>query len=103
MTTTVEPVPRPADAHAPGMVTMDVEGRIRIPRPAAITAAILRICMGLIYLWAFIAQGSPSNNPVFDTTHFLLGFTIFLLMWLHASNYWGIGRWWRAHTPALLH
>jgi len=25
------------------------------------------------------------------------------LMWLHASNYWGIGRWWRAKTPAFLH
>jgi thiosulfate dehydrogenase [quinone] large subunit len=193
------------------MVAMDVASRIRIPRPGAITAAILRIGIGLIYLWAFISQGfgvgytnqvvnenapapapvqyrwnftfdpdngwitsgfehspteqyvdnnthgplafipqnlpvglddfgwmfatgglavaltlgicsriagwgglalnvmiwfaafPPANNPIFDTTHFMLAFTIFLLMWLHASNYWGIGRWWRAHTPALLH
>jgi thiosulfate dehydrogenase (quinone) large subunit len=33
----------------------------------------------------------------------MLAFAVFLLMWLHASNYWGIGRWWRAKTPALLH
>jgi hypothetical protein len=28
---------------------------------------------------------------------------IVLLLWLHASSYWGIGRWWRGVTPALLH
>src|SRR5262245_23301518 len=40
-----------------GMVMMDREGRIRIPRAGAITAAILRIGIGLIYLWGFISQG----------------------------------------------
>jgi thiosulfate dehydrogenase [quinone] large subunit len=193
------------------MVTMDREGRIRIPRAGAITAAILRIGIGLVYLWAFIAQGfgigytnnivnqdapapaavnyqwhfsydsnngwissgfthsptekyvdnntdgplafipqnlpvglddfgwifalgglgialtfgicsriagwgalamnimiwfsvfPPSTNPVIDAEHFMFAFVIFLLMWLHASNYWGIGRWWRGKTPAILH
>jgi thiosulfate dehydrogenase [quinone] large subunit len=207
MTTTTEPTGAPS----PGIVAMDAAGRVRIPRGGAITAAVLRIGIGLIYLWAFFAQGfgvtytnhtenpdvaaptevhyewdfthdadngwissgfshsptegyvdnnthgplapivqnlptglvdfmwmfalgglgfaltlgfcsriagwgglilnlmiwfstfPPSNNPVFDAEHFTLGFSIFLLMWLHASDYWGIGRWWRSKTPALLH
>jgi thiosulfate dehydrogenase [quinone] large subunit len=33
----------------------------------------------------------------------ILNIMIWFLMWIHASNYWGIGRWWRAHTPAFLH
>jgi thiosulfate dehydrogenase [quinone] large subunit len=189
--------------EASSMVAMDLEGRIRIPRPGAITAAILRIGIGLIYLWAFLAQGfgigytnqvedsggyawhfsydadngwissgfsssptsgyvdgldgplaflpqkmpvgladfgwmfaigglgialtlgifsriagwggfllnvviwfsvfPPSNNPLFDAEHFLLAFILLLLMWIQASNHWGIGRWWRAKTPAFLH
>src|SRR5262245_26720383 len=44
-------------AASPGLVTMDAGGRIRIPRGGAIAAAILRIGIGLIYLWAFFAQG----------------------------------------------
>jgi thiosulfate dehydrogenase (quinone) large subunit len=210
MTTAVDPTGTSAPPAEPGMVAMDVAGRIRIPRAGAITAAILRIGIGLIYLWAFISQGfgvgytnqvvnqdapsptaleyhwhfsydsdagwitsgfdhspteqyvdnnthgplafipqdlpvglvdfgwifaigglgialtfgicsriagwgglilnimiwfsvfPPSNNPVFDAEHFMFAFIIFLLMWLHASNYWGIGRWWRAKTPAFL-
>ena len=210
MTTTTAPVPRPVDAPPPGMVTMDIEGRIRIPRPAAITAAILRIGIGLIYLWGFIAQGfgvgytneivnndapsptevnyewnftydadngwitsgfthspteqyvdnntdgplapipqnlpvglddfgwifaigglgialtlgicsriagwgglilnimiwfstfPPSTNPLIDGEHVTFALAIFLMMWIQASNYWGFGRWWRAHTPLLL-
>jgi thiosulfate dehydrogenase [quinone] large subunit len=185
------------------MVTMDLEGNIRIPRAGAVTAAILRIGIGLVYLWAFLAQGfgigytnqaegesgyawqfsydadngwissgfsssptqgyvdslegpvafipqklpvglvdfgwmfaigglaialtlgicsriagwggfllnlmiwfsvfPPANNPVFDAEHFMFAFILLLLMWIQASNYWGIGRWWRARTPAFLH
>jgi thiosulfate dehydrogenase (quinone) large subunit len=199
-----------ADANGSSMIAMDLAARIRIPRAGAITAAILRIGIGLIYLWAFLSQGfgitytnqavsqgspvppstgyswnfsydpetgwissgfetspteryvdgtdgplafipqdlpvgvvdagwlfaigglgvaltlgicsriagwgglilnlliwfaafPPSNNPIFDADHFLFAFTIFLLMWLQASNRWGIGRWWRARTPGFLH
>lgn len=192
-------------------VATDREGRIQLPRAGAITAALLRIGLGLLYLWAFLAQGlgvgytnsdapaaataapvditygwhfsydadngwitsgfehsptggyvdkahgptawivqdlptgvddlgwifaigglgialtfglfsriagwggmllnliiwfagfPPSSNPVLDGEHMAFAFSIFLLMWLQASNYWGFGRWWRAHTPALLH
>ena len=193
------------------MVVMDREGRIRIPRSGAIVAAILRIGIGLIYLWAFISAGfgvhytnqvvnndaaapqqvqykwdfdvepddgwitsgftkspteayvdnnlhgplafipqnlpvglddfgwmfalgglglaltfgfcsriagwggfalnimiwfstfPPSTNPIFDAEHFMFAFILLLLMWIQASNYWGIGRWWRGKTPAFLH
>ena len=54
MTTTTEPV---QGGPGPGIVAMDAAVRIRIPRGGAIAAAILRIGIGLIYLWAFIAQG----------------------------------------------
>src|SRR5215813_11648802 len=38
-------------------VSMDPSGRIRLPRAGAITAALLRIGLGLLYLWAFVSQG----------------------------------------------
>lgn len=188
-------------------VTMDADGRIRLPRAGAVTAALLRIGLGLLYLWAFLAQGfgigytntsdadaiaanpsygwhfdydadagwitsgfahsptegytsgahgptsfvkdlpvglvdflwmfslaglgialtfglfaniagwgglilnvfiwfagfPPSNNPLIDGEHMAFALSIFLLMWIHASNYFGLGRWWRAHTPTILH
>jgi hypothetical protein len=55
MTANVEATAAPtSDA---GMVVMDREGRIRIPRGGAVVAAILRIGIGLIYLWGFISAG----------------------------------------------
>jgi thiosulfate dehydrogenase [quinone] large subunit len=188
---------------------MDAAGRIRLPRAGAITLALLRIGLGLLYLWAFISQGfgvgytnsnaskdlttapvsveygwhfdvdadngwitsgfshsptegytsgahgptsfvkdlpvglvdfiwifalaglgigltfgifaniagvgglilnvfiwfagfPPSSNPLLDGEHMAFALAIFLMMWLQASNYWGLGRWWRAHTPVLL-
>lgn len=196
------------DGH---LVAMDAAGRIRIPRGGARTAALLRIGLGLMYLWAFLAQGfgigysnvkssvpppsdsaapavvkygwnfsydasagwissgfkhspseayltknmhgpigtvlgdlptgvtdfgwifalgglgialtfglfsriagwgglalnliiwfgafPPSTNPVIDGEHMAFAFSILLLMWIYASNYWGLGRWWRAHVP----
>ena len=194
----------------PGMVVMDREGRIRIPRGGAVVAAILRIGIGLIYLWGFISAGfgvhytnqvvdnnaaapqkveyhwdfeyepdegwitsgfshsptegyvdnnthgplafipqnlptglvdfmwifalaglgigltfgifaniagwggfllnimiwlstwPPSTNPIIDGEHVTFALSILLFMWLQASNYWGVGRWWRAHTPLVL-
>jgi thiosulfate dehydrogenase (quinone) large subunit len=193
-------------------VAMDAAGRIRIPRGGARTAALLRIGLGLMYLWAFISQGlgvgytnvrstaqpppadsaapapvvyrwtfsydadqgwitsgfkhsptegyiqknahgpigtllkdlptglddfgwifalgglgialtfglfsriagwgglilnlmiwfaafPPSTNPIIDGEHMAFALSILLLMWIQASNYWGFGRWWRAHVP----
>jgi thiosulfate dehydrogenase (quinone) large subunit len=132
MNTTVE-------ATGSATVAMDLAGRIRIPKPGAIIAAVLRIGIGLIYLWAFLSQGfgigysnqaegaeggaadyawhfgvdgdagwissgftsSPTEGYIGGTDG-PLAFILLLLMWLHASNYWGLGRWWRARTPAPL-
>ena len=196
-----EPVERQGNA-----VLMDLHGRIRLPRGGAVVAALLRIGLGLLYLWAFIAQGfgviysntkdpdaahpsygwnfsyssshgwitsgfahsptgafvgtlhgplafipkdlptglddfgwifacaglgialtlgifmgiagwggfalsiliwfssfPPSSNPVIDGEHMSFALGILLLMFLQAGNYWGLGRWWRRHTPRLLH
>jgi len=190
---------------------MDLGGRIRIPRGGAITIAVMRIALGLVYLWAFISQGfgigytnkatpppdspagapvvyewtfnvdadngwitsgfdhspteayvdnnlhgplafipqnlptglvdfmwifalaglgialtfgvfaniagwggfvmniliwlatfPPSTNPLIDGEHVTFALAILLFMWLQASNYWGVGRWWRSHTPTIL-
>ena len=58
---------------------------------------------GMYDLMSWFSVFLPSTNPVIDAEHFMLAFIIFLLMWLHASNYWGVGRWWRATMPAILH
>jgi thiosulfate dehydrogenase (quinone) large subunit len=194
-----------------GTVVMDSAGRIRIPRGGAITLAVMRVALGLVYLWAFISQAfgitytnkatpppdapagapvtyewtfgydssagwissgfdsspsekyvtnnthgplapivqklptglvdfvwifalaglgigltfgifaniagwggfalnifiwlaafPPSTNPLIDGEHVTFALAILLFMWLQASNYWGVGRWWRAHTPVIL-
>src|SRR4051812_13198846 len=209
MTTTLPPPT--VDEPPRGTVVMDRRGRVRIPRGGAITAAVLRILLGLVYLWAFISQAfgitytnkapvppdapagtkvtyewtfgydsskgwissgfdhspasgfvdnnthgplafipqnlptglvdflwmfaigglgialtfgiasniagwggfllniliwlctfPPSTNPLIDAEHTTIAFAVLLLMWLQASNYWGLGRWWRAHTPRVL-
>ncbi|HEX5587223.1 MAG TPA: hypothetical protein VFZ17_07950 [Acidimicrobiia bacterium] len=196
----------PHDHRPSHSVTMDDRGRVVLPRGGANVAALLRIGLGLLYLWAFIAQGlgvsytnsetnangdveygwhfdydadngwitsgfehsptagyvdgahgptafiiqdlptglddfgwifaigglgialtfgifmgiagwggfllnmliwfaafPPSNNPLIDGEHMAFALSILLLMYLQAGNRWGLGRWWRAHTPALLH
>jgi thiosulfate dehydrogenase [quinone] large subunit len=42
---------------APKTVTLDASGRVTVPRGAANTAGLLRLGLGLLYLWAFISQG----------------------------------------------
>ncbi len=44
----------------------------------------------------------PSTNPIIDGEHMAFAFSILLLMYIQASNYWGLGRWWRAHVPMVL-
>jgi thiosulfate dehydrogenase [quinone] large subunit len=186
-------------------VTMDANGAIRLPLLAADVLALLRVTLGLIYLWGFIAQAfgitytnsttdsaghvsygwhfsfdsangwissgfshsptgayvdkthgplafipqnlptglddvgwmfaigglgvaltigifmniagvggfvlnvllwfstfPPSSNPVIDGTHTIYALLLVGLMALHAGNRWGLGRWWRAHTPRVL-
>jgi thiosulfate dehydrogenase [quinone] large subunit len=200
-----------SDAHQPsadGTVVLDERGRVRVPRAAAVVAALLRIGLGLLYLWAFLAQGfgitytnkgpevagapveygwyfavdsskgwissgfshsptagyvdgsmhgplafiaqglptgvddlgwmfaigglgialtlgiamriagwggfalniliwfsafPPTSNPLLDGEHMAFALALLLLMFLHAGNHWGIGRWWSTHTPAFLH
>src|SRR5215471_14432600 len=50
---TVDVPPRTIEHHT---VVMDEIGRVRIPRGGANVAAALRIGLGLLYLWAFLAQ-----------------------------------------------
>jgi thiosulfate dehydrogenase [quinone] large subunit len=73
-------------------------------------ALTLGICMGIagwggfllnILLW--FSSFPPTSNPVFDATHTTLALALLLLMYLHAGDRWGLGRWWRRHTPKLLH
>ena len=53
-----------------------------------------------IVIW--LSTWPPSTNPIIDAEHVTFALGLLLLMWLQASNYWGLGRWWRAHTPAIL-
>src|SRR5436305_10012456 len=43
-------------SHASRSITLDSEERVRVPRSAAYSAALLRISLGLVYLWAFFSQ-----------------------------------------------
>src|SRR5438094_934399 len=43
-------------SHASRSITLDEEERVRVPRAAAYSAALLRISLGLVYLWAFVSQ-----------------------------------------------
>jgi thiosulfate dehydrogenase [quinone] large subunit len=51
---------------------MDLDGRISLPRAGAVTAALLRLGLGLLYLWAFVSQAfgvlyTNTTNP--DAAH----------------------------------
>jgi thiosulfate dehydrogenase [quinone] large subunit len=56
----------------------------------------------LLNVMIWFSTFPPSTNPIFDAEHFMFAFILLLLMWLQASNYWGVGRRWRAKTPAFL-
>jgi thiosulfate dehydrogenase (quinone) large subunit len=57
----------------------------------------------LLNVLIWFAGFPPSSNPLIDGEHMAFAFSLLLLMFLHADCRWGFGRWWRAHTPALLH
>jgi thiosulfate dehydrogenase [quinone] large subunit len=53
-----------------------------------------------ILLW--FSTFPPTSNPVIDGTHTIYALVLLVLLFLHAGNQWGFGRWWSAHTPRLL-
>jgi thiosulfate dehydrogenase [quinone] large subunit len=57
----------------------------------------------LLNMISWFAGFPPSNNPLIDGEHMAFALAVLLLMYLQAGNRWGLDRWWRAHTPALLH
>ncbi|HUJ66741.1 MAG TPA: hypothetical protein VLX59_14445 [Acidimicrobiales bacterium] len=68
------------------------------------------ICMRIAGIGGFLlniliwfSSFPPNGNPIIDGEHVAFAFSILLLMFLHAGNRFGFGRWWEAHTPALLH
>jgi thiosulfate dehydrogenase (quinone) large subunit len=73
-------------------------------------ALTLGIFMGIagwggfaLNLMIWLAGFPPDNNPIIDGEHMAFAFGILLLMFLQAGNYWGLGNWWRRHTPRVLH
>jgi thiosulfate dehydrogenase [quinone] large subunit len=45
----------------------------------------------------------PAQNPIIDPDHTIYALVFLLLMFLHAGNVLGFGRWWSARTPRILH
>jgi thiosulfate dehydrogenase [quinone] large subunit len=43
----------------------------------------------------------PERNPLLDE-HVIYGLVVITCLFIRAGDHWGLGRWWRAHTPALL-
>ena len=76
-------------------------------RISSIGASVLLLSMFLaVAPWAkYVDKGGAtvaSNNPLLDE-HIIYAATLMLLMVVSAGRYWGLGRWWEAHTPAWLH
>jgi thiosulfate dehydrogenase [quinone] large subunit len=57
----------------------------------------------LLNILVWLCSFPPSGNPIIDAEHMMFAFSLLLLMFLHAGNTWGLGRWWEAHTPRWLH
>ena len=72
----------------------------------ALTLGILMNIAGVggfllnILLW--FATFPPTSNPIIDGTHTIYALVLLVLMFLHAGNRLGLGRWWTARTPRLL-
>ena len=73
-------------------------------------ALTLGICMriagwggSLLNIMIWFSGFPPASNPVIDGEHMAFAFSLLLLAFLHAGNWFGLGRWWEAHTPPLLH
>jgi thiosulfate dehydrogenase (quinone) large subunit len=73
-------------------------------------ALTLGICMRIagwggfvLNLLIWFSAFPPSLNPVIDGTHTIYAILLLTLMWMHAGNRWGLGRWWGVHTAPMLH
>jgi thiosulfate dehydrogenase [quinone] large subunit len=73
-------------------------------------ALTLGICMNIAGIGGFLlnillwfSTFPPNSNPIIDGTHTIYAFVLLLLMFLHAGNKWGLGRWWSTRTPRFLH
>jgi len=73
-------------------------------------ALALGICMRvagwggfLLNMLLWLSLFPPGGNPIVDGMHTTYAFALLLLGFLHAGNYFGLGRWWEAHTPSLIH
>jgi thiosulfate dehydrogenase [quinone] large subunit len=42
-------------------------------------------------------------NPILDGEHMIYALVLITLLYVRAGDHWGLGRWWRARTPSLLH
>ena len=78
-----------------------------VMRIGCIGSALLLLSMFLaVAPWAkYEDEGGStvaSNNPLLDE-HIIYAATLMLLMLVMAGRYWGLGRWWEAHTPTWLH
>ena len=76
-------------------------------RITSIGASVLLLSMYFALApWAKITEEDgtivATNNPVIDD-HIIYSATLMLLMFVMAGRYWGLGRWWEAHTPSWLH
>lgn len=54
----------------------------------------------LLSILVWFSLFPPSGNPVIGEEHMAFAFSLLLLMFLHAGNRFGLGRWLEAHTVA---
>lgn len=52
----------------------------------------------LLSILVWFSLFPPSGNPVIGEEHMAFAFSLLLLMFLHAGNRFGLGRWLEAHT-----
>jgi thiosulfate dehydrogenase [quinone] large subunit len=96
------PVPPPDRRHNVDFLWIFAIGGLGIALTIGIAANIAGWGGLILNLMIWLATFPPSTNPLIDAEHVTFALSLLLLMWLQASNYWGIGRWWRARTPTFL-
>jgi hypothetical protein len=58
--------------------------------------------LSLLSILVWFSLFPPRGNPVIDGEHMAFAFSLLLLMFMHAGNRFGLGRWQEAHS-SLLH